>query len=336
MENKACYKPNTVQFELVEGCNRRCSFCGTSGFEKQPKFVTPQVLKKQSRLVEESGYRPRVALVGHGEPTLHPQFFKCIKLMRKIMPDLHFQMMTNGYLIRKDLNNIKKIFDAGVNDIILDEYSDNKFDPVSIQKIVDEYQQETGRHVDFRVMGENSSLYGDKNKNKYRLLLVPPIDEKTIALSRKLTNQCGAGMPADTACSDKRCTRLFRELVYRWDGNVALCCQDFRGEYFVCNMMDESIQTLDDIWLHERMESARKITYHDGRKFYPCNICNLLPIRPGLLPDYKGQQEMENPTKKDYKIVSKVYPPLTNRVPRKWEEETGHFVNGDKIIQTGE
>ena len=122
------YKPNTVQFELVEGCNRTCSFCGTNGFERKAKFISPSVLKKQARLVEESGYKPRVALVGHGEPTMHPEFFKCVKLMRKVMPDLHFQMMTNGYLIRKDLNNIIKIFDAGVNDIILDEYSDNKFD----------------------------------------------------------------------------------------------------------------------------------------------------------------------------------------------------------------
>ena len=33
--NSAFYKPNTVQLELVQGCNRRCSFCGSNGFERK-------------------------------------------------------------------------------------------------------------------------------------------------------------------------------------------------------------------------------------------------------------------------------------------------------------
>ena len=325
------YKPNTVQFELTEGCNRQCSFCATCGFERKVKYIKPDVLRKQAQLVQDSGYKPRVALVGHGEPTLHPNFFKCVEMMRKIMPDLHFQMMTNGYLIRKDLHNIVKIFEAGVNDIILDEYSDNKFDTEKIQKIIDEYQKESGKKINLCRMGDKCSLYGPKDKNKYRLLIVPAIDESEVALSRKLTNQCGAAMPPDTSCIEKRCTRLFRELVYRWDGNIALCCQDFRGEYFVCDMMSDKIKTFDDIWLHPRMEAARRITYHDGRKFYPCNICNLLPIRPGLLPDYRGAEDMPKPTEKDYALVKKRKKPLTNRVPREWEKKTGHFVNGDPI-----
>lgn len=325
------YKPNTVQFELVEGCDRRCSFCGTNGFERKAKFVSPEVLKKQSILVEESGYNPRVAIVGHGEPTLHPHFFKCVKMMRKIMPKLHFQMMTNGYLIKKDLNNIKKIFSAGVNDIILDEYSDNKFDIEQIESILNEFEEETGIRVNLCRMGDKCSLYGPKDYRKYRLLIVPAIDESEVSISRKLTNQCGAGMPIDTSCVKKRCTRLFRELVYRWDGNVALCCQDFRGEYFVCNMMSDTIKTFDDIWFHKRFEAARRITYHDGRRFYPCSICNLLPIRPGLLPDYKGEEDMDLPTEEDYRIVKKKKAPLTRRVPRPWEKETGRFVNGDPI-----
>lgn len=325
------YKPNTVQFELTEGCNRQCSFCATCGFEHKVHFISPKTLRKQAQLVQESGYAPRVALVGHGEPTLHPEFFKCVKLMRKIMPDLHFQMMTNGYLIHKDLHNICKIFDAGVNDIILDEYSDNKFDKDKIQEILNEYSATSGKKINFCRMGEKCSLYGPKDKNKYRLLIVPAIDESQVAVSRKLTNQCGGGMPPETSCINKRCTRLFRELVYRWDGNIALCCQDFRGEYFVCNMMDDKVKTFDDIWLHPRMEAARRITYHDGRKFYPCSICNLLPIRAGLLPDYRGVEEMPLPTQKDYELVKKRKKPLTNRVPRPWEKKTGHFVNGDPI-----
>lgn len=325
------YKPNTVQIELVEGCDRQCSFCGTCGFERKIHTIKKSTLSKQCKLIAESGYNPRIALVGHGEPTLHPHFFDCVKLMKKYLPNFYFQMMTNGYLIKKDLNNICRIFEAGINDIILDEYSDNKFDADKIQTILDTFAKETGKIVNFCRMGEKCSLYGSKNPKNYRLLIVPAIDESQVAISRKLTNQCGAGMPSDTSQIDKRCTRVFRELVYRWDGNVALCCQDFRGEYLICNMMDENIKTFKDVWMHERFEAARRILYHDKRTFYPCNICNILPIRPGLLPDMQGKEEMPLPTEQDYITVSKRYPVLTKRVPRDWERETGHYANGDPI-----
>lgn len=48
-----------------------------------------------------------------------------------------------------------------------------------------------------------------------------------------------------------------------------------------------------------RYEAARRILFHDHRTFFPCNICDHIPMREGLLPDHLGKQKMEKPTKED-------------------------------------
>lgn len=328
-KNHAFYKPNTVQFELVESCNRNCSFCGTQGFKKEFKFISKEVLLKQCKLVQESGYNPRILLAGHGENALHPKFLSCIKLMRKTMPKAWIQILTNGVSVKKDLNSICDMFRAGINDITLDEYKDSKFDREEIQKLLEEFKATDGIDVEFQIMGKGVPLYASKNYTKHRLLIIPAIDEAEITTSRNLTNHCGAGAPPNKRYKDRVCTRIFRELVFRWDGAVCMCCQDFRGEYYVGNVM--KAKTLDDLWRHPRLEAARRILYHKGRTFYPCSICDLMPMREGLLPDYKGLDTMEEPTEADYEIVALKSKVRTTRVPRKWEIQKGHYCNGDPI-----
>lgn len=322
-KNLAFYKPNTVQIELVQGCNRSCQFCGTNGFKHKINCIEQKVLKKQCKLIQESGYNPRILIAGHGENTLHPHFFECIKLMRKTMPNAWMQILTNGYLIKKDLNNITKMFDAGLNDVTMDEYSDSKFDRAEIQAILAEYEKTSGIKVEFQIMKKGIPLYAPKVPKNHRLLVIPAIDEKEITVSRKLTNHCGAGMPPKSDYTDRVCTRIFREMSFRWDGWVCLCCQDFRGQFQIANCMDDNIKTFDDLWRHETFEAARRILYHKKRIFFPCNVCDHIPMRAGLIPDHLGKEDLEKPTKVDWKLVNEVSrrEPRTELIPREWEKD---------------
>ena len=329
--NSAEYTPNSLQIELVQGCNRQCNFCGVQGMEHKIHFTTKEILTRQLELISKAPYQPRIQLIGHGEPTLHPKFFSCVKMIRKALPKHYIQVYTNGYLIRKDLANVCKMFESGINDITLDEYKDSKFDDESITQLLQDFEQNTGIHVNFVRMGKGIPLYGPKTHTKYRLLIVPAIDESKIAISRSLNNHCGAGLPPNKKLKDRPCTRIFRELIFRWDGWADLCCADYRGHYPVVNVMDESVSCLDDIWRHPRLESARRVLYHDHRVFFPCNMCDLLPIREGLLPDYKGQQRLEEPTEEDYQIVTEKHETLSVMSPRPWELKKGKYVNGEAV-----
>ena len=319
--NSAFYKPYTVKIELVRGCNRSCSFCGTNGIDKKLKFMSKDTLVKAITLIKESGYNPRILLDGRGEHTLHPNFYEMVRVIKGIMPKCYIQILTNGWSVNHKKHAIPKMLAAGINDITLDEYFDSHFDPEFIQEEIDLYTRKTGNKVDLYIMGNGVPMYGPKNGNKRRVVIVPDIEAGQICLSRKLTNQCGAGMPPSDECQYKTCTRVFREVPIRYDGNMVLCCQDFRDQFIIGNVHD--VETFDELWRSDRFEAARRILYHDCRTFFPCNICNLIPIRPGLIPDHLGKEDMEKPTKKDYKLVNEKIKSDLKLREREWEKETG-------------
>ena len=56
----------------------------------------------------------------------------------------------------------------------------------------------------------------------------------TIATSgthAQVSNHAGSAFPLNHKQDGKRCAKPFRELSIRWDGNVALCCNDWTGIY---------------------------------------------------------------------------------------------------------
>jgi hypothetical protein len=211
------------------------------------------------------------------------------------------------------LNYIAELKDAGINHLLLDNYS-----PKGDWSYVVEALS--------MLEGEIEILYLDKDKTpmfradrKFNVIVLPPINEVKIHLVRNLKNHCGAAFPPDSKYANQRCAKLFRELSFRWDGNVAICCDDFRGEYPIANINNMDIISL---WNHERFQVARILTYHKERSFHPCSICTERSMRVGLLPDKLGKGTLPVPTdeiREFARRVSKENNSLAKIVKRSWE-----------------
>lgn len=309
------YKPNIVQIETVQGCNRNCQFCGTSGMEKKFYFAKPGVIRHTCELMKEAELGSRILLAGHGEPTMHPHIKDIIKIIRNTLPKTTIHLFTNGTIIAKKPGMVDALFNAGLNDLVFDEYSDSR---------IGEFVRTSEECAKYQIteQGPGTHLLGDKVANLQRICIVPPIDSKIIKNSpnRRLENHCGAGMPKLEKPYQQVCTTIFRDIFIRYDGNIAICCNDFRGEYYVTNIM--KCKTFEEAWMHERLEAARKfIMVKDRSAIYPCRVCDSKPSRPGLLPDYRGQLTLEKPTELDRHIVNRQYPPLAKIRLREWEKE---------------
>ena len=290
------YRPNSINIETVQGCNRRCEFCGTMGMEKKIHYIDGDTLKQFIRLCKASQFAPnRIRLAGHGEPTLHKDLPYIIALLRRNFPKTQIHLFTNGTVIEKKPELVNRLFNAGLNNMIVDEYTDHRVgDFFRNNPICQKYNVITYK---------SGEPLLDVNYKKQRIAIVAPIDEKMLSTSRKLCNHLGAGMPPlEQPLKNKKCTVIFRELTIRHDGNVAICCNDFRGLYFVENI--HNCKTLEEIWFHPRFESARKFLYRGDRNFFPCNLCNVLGNRVGLLPDAMGQADLEEPMKYRWGIPS--------------------------------
>lgn len=299
-------KPNSVQIELVHGCDRRCDFCGTMGFKREFIFIEEKTLKKICSLIKNSEYNPRIILGGAGEPTLHPELLKMLTIIRGELSNLHIQMITNGYWIKKYGYEFVKELLKYVNDVAIDDY-DSDIDENSLLVNI-------AGAAELRKLAPGVSFYAEKNVRKKRVLIIPAISKMQGLLSRKFTNHCGAGMPQTEKYNDRICTTIFRDMIIRCDGNVPICCDDFRCEYLVCNILNGNFQKLEEVWNHPRLDSARRVLYYKHRKYvYPCCVCATSNIREGFLPDILP------PSEKEFSIINQKTQPPYEIVKRDWE-----------------
>lgn len=293
--------PFTVLIEPTEGCNLGCSFCGLRGMrEKGTKPWNHMSIKTAKRIASEiakAGWNSKIVFAQHGEPTLNPKIMEIVKIFREELPNAILHMYTNGYAANRAENTeeyVESLFDAGINNLIVDCYTDEG-DWNFVNKL-----PEGAWNVVFYEKG--IPLY---TNNK---------------ITRKLANHCGAAAPLDKSYNNKRCAMPFRELAFRYDGNVSLCCDDFRGEYPIANINDMGIV---ELWNHERFRAARIMLYNYSRNFRPCSGCTNISMRVGFLPDSSGQETLPEITPEVKKLAQSVHKdgflsPIIVR--RKWEK----------------
>lgn len=305
------YYPFCIQVELVQGCNKDCEFCGTRGIEKKIHTAKLETIYKIAELLSNYEFDGRILLAGHGEPTLHPELRSCINILRKRLPKAHITMFTNGYGVLKRPQLLHEVFSSGLDAVMFDEYEHNRIrNAVLSLDGIDRYCVED--------LMTGVQIFDRKQKRK-RVLIAPPIGEDAKAMNRKLCNHCGAGMPKEDEPQKKVCSIIFRDFFIRYDGWVAICCNDFRGEYPVVNIM--SCRKFEDAYFHPRLESARRRIMKKDRAFYPCSVCDVTPLRAGLLPDKMGKMKLPDPSAEDYRITEEKHEPLAKIRRREWEKQ---------------
>lgn len=310
--------PFTIQVEPVEGCNLGCSFCGLRGMRE--KGTTPwnmMKMKTAERIadqVAEKGWTSKIVFAMHGEPTLHKNLFVMIAYFRTKLPNNLIYVISNGKGIVDSgdpLEYVRLLNDVGVNHLLLDNYAPNG----DWSKIV----EAVGDAFPILHLGKGVPMFS--SRKTFDILVMPPIHKESLGFVRNLVNHAGAAAPYDYSKKDCRCTNPFRELSFRWDGNVSICCDDFRGQYPIANINDMRIE---ELWNHPRFQAARVLLYNNERSFRPCLGCNNVSMRVGLLPDRMGKESLPEPTKEVREFaqaVIKENAPLSSIIiHRKWEK----------------
>lgn len=316
--------PYSLQVELAEGCNLACWFCGlqgiTQGQGKYKLLTVPNATLLAARLGEATlthNWNPRVEFAMHGEPTMNPDWVEIIRQFRLFNPNLQLMMTSNGGgLLRKPgiTANVDAAFEAGLNILALDDYEG----VMICDKVRHQY---TGAMQMYEYPRDPAGNPHRRHKRGTQFItLLRDISVATKGTHSSLNNHAGSAFPKNQRAAGKRCAKPFREMSIRWDGNVAICCNDWPGEFKVGSALGHSLQTL---WHHPALDAARRHLIRGQRVFGPCQGCDATSYRPGLLPDTRGQDTLPPPDDLSAGHIAAALDgePYTPVVMRPWERD---------------
>lgn len=287
--------PFCIQVELAEGCNLYCDFCGLQGIREQKvknfKFMSVATAESIAAQMAALDWGSRIEFAMHGEPTMNPDAVAVVAAFRAALPRNQLMMTSNGGGLLAAPGPVARLaafFDAGLNVFAFDAYESvkikDKIDPLIFS---DSGAQLNGLPFDARCYPDEPDYSPHTRRPRGTRLFVRVQDISTASAGTHstLNNHCGAGAPPEPITA--RCAKPFRELSVRWDGNVAVCCNDWRGVYKLGNAAAPG--GLAAVWHAPAMYAARRYLLRGERaKLKPCDVCNAKSYRVGLLPTLRG------------------------------------------------
>lgn len=321
------YPPWMVQLEAVEGCRMRCGSCGiasirhptdSGGSVSDLREMTPELagaVAAQMRLLDWAD--TRIEISGHGEPTMHSDLPGLVRAVRKQHRRVPISIISGGQgLLGRPgpYQRLVDLYDAGVQYIGV---------TVHDVRMVDRIREVIGllaRHgVEARSHPEeyNASIMRRiREPGRVIAFLDPP---RTDLMAHLRTRNLAGAASARTADErEQPCARPFRELAVRWDGHVALCQDDWRGEY-KCGHV--GLDGLGQIWDGDEMTAARRHLMMGRHDIQLCRGCSSRSNRPHHLPDPHHAMTIAPPDDSTRAVVESAQAgePYTAPVRRPWE-----------------
>ncbi len=228
---------NKLEIETINRCNGTCSFCPVNQ-TKDPRPLKRMEERLFSNIIhqlKERSYSGALGLFSNNEPLLDKRLPYFTKLARESLPNAFLYIYTNGILLSEPL--LWELLPE-LDWIHVDCYTGHPELSEEMERLRTLCQK---RHVP----PEKISFHL-RNRNEF------------------LTNRAGTAPNRHQTSEVKSlCTLPFSQMIVRPDGKVSQCCNDALGR---ATYGDLTVQTLDEVWFGEPMESLRRRLLSAGRK----------------------------------------------------------------------
>lgn len=290
--------PFSVVLDPCNLCNFKCGFCAMQnphtmlGFKKQ--FMEMKLYKKIINDFTEFPEKLKVLrLTGQGEPLLNPDYIEMIKYAKQKNVADWIETVTNGSRLSPAYN--ERLVDSGIDRI-----------RISIEAVdEDGYFEMAGVKIDFEEFVSNiEDLYG-RSRGKCEIY-IKTVDAAVDTNAKKekfyevFGNICDTifvdhviplwsdfeelsknfkidakGMHGQELKQVKICPFPFYNLIINPDGQVTLCCADWKRKFVVGDLKEQSFY---DIWNSDKLRNFW-IDMLKGKKnkYEMCQKC-LLPV----------------------------------------------------------
>ena len=267
--------PYSIFIDPSEVCNFRCSFCAMQDKnEKLPykrRIMDFDLYRKTiDDLKKFPGQLKMLRLALHGEPLMNPRFPDMVRYAKEANVAQHIETVTNGSLLNPELN--RRIIDAGIDRVRISvesvteegyaRISGVKLDMDKFLNNIRDLHERSGRCeiyckiVDIAVPTDAekkrfSELFGDVC-DKYFIDSVIPhwSDYDRLNEIKEFNAGTQRGLHGQSVRDVRICPIVFYTLAVHADGQVGVCCSDWRRELIFGDLSRDS---LPDIWNSEKL-----------------------------------------------------------------------------------
>lgn len=243
-ENYNCFPLfSQVLIETRTDCNNRCAFCAQSFYNRPFELMEWDVYKRIIDSLQKIKFAGRIALFTSNEPLLESRLIQMIQYAKRKSQMFFLDITTNGKLLSMQI--IKDLFSAGLDNININDYrSDREINPDKIS--------------------ENLKEIVEKFRSN------PKVSYNARSSNEVLPNYGGI-IPQDYNAHDFGfCNFPFRKLVFSFNGDVILCCNDFKQETNLGNIFTDSILS---IWNSNNFNAIR-LSLLNEKRIGLCDKCN--------------------------------------------------------------
>jgi len=293
---------NTLSIETGSRCNRKCKFCFCGHYERPDVLLEMDILVRVCKELGSINYNGLVELQGFDEPMRDKRIENIIKLFKKFVPKSSLLIATNGDYI-KNKQDIKKLFNAGLNQLVIDCYDPNKDRMLKMVEYCFDLKENDFKDLNFGGKGMYSSKKSktidviDKShmlERDNRSLF--NYDHKDKKYNDCLANNAGALLGKVTGLGEpnqnKYCVLPFRKATIAYTGMLTLCCQHATGEV---NFGDLRKNTLIECWNSDIANEYRLFLQNNMRKnLKGCENCSFFGgFYPHMITKVTFGEEMD-------------------------------------------
>lgn len=277
---------NAIKVELVRGCSRRCDFCAINTCDDisggELHFMSASMSQEiANQISEHFKDKIRIEFSLHGEPLLNPNVAEIIGIFRNKLPMAQISLITNGDPIHKNGQYfLDSLFANGLNNLMVDFY--DKGITKRNEKVL-EYINKASDYADIlNYYKDKVHIWAYKSYKNRSIIVTGDIVAHTGEdLKRKIHSVAGNlpldiqeqyGIKQKDLPKKTRCGRPFREMTIAYNGDVLLCCNDWKHKVVVGKIEEENLY---EIWNGDYMNSLRYMLYNKRRDLINiCKVCS--------------------------------------------------------------
>jgi len=231
-----------VELETTTACNRTCSYCPNSVFDRgsihNEKLMEESTFRTIVDQLANLGFWGRLSPHFYGEPLLDKRLPQLMAYARQRLPYTKLVIFTNGDLLAPSVYDT--LLEAGVDGFLVTQHGPKP--PPNIVRLR-RHRDEQGARA--------------------------PLDYRVFTSETELSNR--AGLVDHAALETKTdCSLPSENVTIDYQGNVVLCCNDYHSTVRFGNVLE---QDLAEIWRSEKYKTLRRNLRRGEFELEICKKC---------------------------------------------------------------